>query len=484
MTKSNFFIIGSICFTAGIFVGNFFSVPQNSMLVAIAVLVGGIGISFVARKRAVTFTALFLLIGVVGIVRFQKSLTPNQFSEVMGKKQQLEGYIVEDIDMRLDKQLVTFQPEGYNQRLLLTVSKYQEYFYGDQIVVEGKITQAKSSPDFDYKKYLQRYNIYGLVYYPKVLVLKTNKQNIVIEKLLRIKYAFAARLGDMFAEPQKSLLLGILIGARKTLPPEVVQNFNNAGTSHIIAISGFNISIIITSLAFLAHVIGRRLSFWLSLMVIVAFVIITGGSASVLRAGVMGMLLLVAFAIGRQYRVSAALFFAAFIMLVQNPSILVTDVGFQLSFIATLGIVYFMPLLQNLTSRWPEIWEFKNIFLATMAAIVSTLPLLLYEFGTLSIVAPIVNILVLPIIPVTMLFGFLSVLPIAGPGFAFLANFLLLYILKTTEFFAQLSFASVPMPIPAWFLCVLVVCIFGLYFVLKQLASKRKPLVEEVVRIW
>ncbi|HYV33243.1 MAG TPA: ComEC/Rec2 family competence protein, partial [Candidatus Limnocylindria bacterium] len=273
--------------------------------------------------------------------------------------------------------------------------------------------------------------------------------------------------------------MGILIGARKTLPQSVIDNFNTTGVSHVIAISGFNISIIIKSLEYLAKLFGRRFSFWLSLIIIFSFVILSGASASVIRAAVMGSLLLIAFNIGRQYSITPALFFSAAVMLLINPKILFWDIGFQLSFAATLGIVYFSPLLDQITQNWPNPVQLKSILLTTMAAIVSTLPLILFYFGRLSLVAPLVNILILPFVPLTMLLGFLTVLPFVGAGFAFLANFLLLYMLHVTEFFAGLKYSSLEVKISSWMFLVLALVVFGLYFGLKQLSNNKSSRVEQ-----
>ena len=126
--------------------------------------------------------------------------------------------------------------------------------------------------------------------------------------MFKIKAALIKRLAQVYAEPQNSLLLGILIGAKKSLPANITENFNITGTSHIIAVSGFNITIMITALAVMSRFLGRRFSFWFTSAVIIAFVLITGASASVIRAAVMGFLLLLSFNIGRQYSVAPALF--------------------------------------------------------------------------------------------------------------------------------------------------------------------------------
>ncbi len=473
MSKSKIFTGVAISFAAGIFTASKFSISGQAVYIFIGVCVLVFALAFVSQYKTSALAALFLFCAGLGVLRLQVSQIPSQYVNLYGEKQSLEGYIVEDVDMRTDKQLITFKPKGYNQNILITTTLGQKFFYGDWIVAEGKLNEPKNFEDFDYQKYLERFNVYAVMSYPKALILKNHRLNPVNEFLLQIKSAFAKRISQFIKEPQASLLMGILIGARKTLPQSVMDNFNNTGVSHVIAISGYNISVIIKALESLAKLFGRRVSFWLSVIFIFGFVILSGASASVIRAAVMGALLLVAFNIGRQYSITPALFFAALAMLVINPKILFWDIGFQLSFAATFGIVYFSPLLDSLTSRWPNPIQIKSILLTTMAAIVSTLPLILFYFGRLSVVAPLVNILILPFVPLTMLLGFLTVLPVVGAGFAFLVNFLLLYILHVTEIFSAFKFSSLEVKISSWVFLALVLGVFGLYFGLKRLAGAR-----------
>ena len=435
--------------------------------------------AFLAERKLVALLALFLFCVSLGALRLQSALGENQYSTWLESKQKVEGYIVQDVDVRLDKQLITFRPKGFDQNILITANLDQEFFYGDWIVAEGKLQEAKNFSDFDYQKYLERFNVYAVMGYPKILILKSHQLNPVKEFLLKVKYGFADRVGGFIKEPQKSLLMGILIGARKTLPQNIVENFNNTGTSHIIAVSGFNITIIISALGSLVYVFGRRASFWLAMLCLVAFVVIAGASASVIRASVMGFLLLLSFRFGRQYSVRPALFFSGFIMLLLNPRILFWDVGFQLSFAATLGIVYFMPLLGKIFENLGDFLGLKTLVLTTLSAILATLPLILFTFGRLSLSALLVNILILPAVPFAMLFGFLSVVPVLGQGFAFVAAGLLFYIIKITEIFARLPYSSIDLKISTPIFWVLVILVFGLYFGLRRRIFK----VEQIQRV-
>jgi competence protein ComEC len=159
-------------------------------------------------------------------------------------------------------------------------------------------------------------------------------------------------------------------------------------------------------------------------------------------------------------------------MLVINPKILFWDVGFQLSFLATVGIVYFVPLLEEAMEKWPNPWELRSIVTVTLAACLVTLPLILFQFGRLSVIAPLANILILPFVPVTMLLGFLTVLPFVGPGFAFVANIFLVYILRAVAVLASVPYSSLGFRISNWVFLVLGAGVCVCYILLRHVVSK------------
>lgn len=455
MRKDIVFISFSTAFALGVAFASLFILSINFLL---------IGLGLVAVIFAVAWQNKFIFYAVVcaaafifGCLRIGFFIQPNFYEPDFNSKQVFEGYIVEDADMRQANQFLTFQPKNTSQKILIKARTDEHFVYGDLVVVKGKLLEPENFSEFDYIGYLKRFGIYATMNYPQILILKSNQLNWLKDFLLTLKTGFIFRVSAFLPEPRSSLLMGILIGARKSLPPEIVDNFNTTGTSHIIAVSGYNISIIIFSLGFLTRYLGRRRGFFITSFLIVCFVILTGASASVVRAGVMGFLVLLSLRLGRQYTAAPALFFAGLVMLILNPLILIWDLSFGLSFLATLGIIYFLPMFESFSGKWPEVFGFKALLLTTLAAVAATLPLILFAFGRLSLVAPLVNLLVLPVIPLTMLLGFFSVLPFLGPGFAFAADLFLRYILRITSVFASLPFASLSLKIsPAIFLLIYV----------------------------
>jgi len=201
-------------------------------------------------------------------------------------------------------------------------------------------------------------------------------------------------------------MLGLLIGVKKSLPQWLLDIFQITGITHIIAISGYNISILARITEKTLGRVGRKYIFWGVLALVIAFVILTGAQASIVRAGIMGGLLVFSGFVGRKTQVTNALIFAGTIMIALNPLILKHDIGFQLSFLATLGLVYITPVFEKPFTKLPDI--IKDSLTATLAAQVFVLPIIISNFGTLSLISPLANVLILPFIPIAMLFGFLA----------------------------------------------------------------------------
>lgn len=496
LTKSAAFIILSLGFMAGIFLASAVKISTSWIFGGLAAGVVGLALLAVeARGQSKTLIrrplarstrrmtrrtkflqAFFLLLGLfAGVWRLNASQAPNLLKDLVGPKQDFEGVIVTDVDIRTDHLLITVQPDHFDQLILITLPLGRHYFYGDRVWVVGKVDLPKSSDDFDYARYLEQKNVYATMYHPRVIVLKAHHANQVSEILLRIKARFMRRTSRILPSVEANLLLGILIGARKALPQDVINNFSITGVSHVIAISGYNISIIVVVLEQFAVYFGRRLSFILSLAVIIGFVIISGASSSVIRAAIMGSLMLLSFNIGRLYAVVPALSCAAVVMLIINPKILYWDVGFQLSFLATVGIIGFVPLMDALTARWLNPLQLKSIIITTLAASLVTAPLIALQFGTLSVIGPIVNLLVLPFVPMTMLFGFLIFLPGIGLGFGWLAHWLLWYMLAVTNFFAHLPHASLSVKFSGLACGVAYLAIVILFLILRRWARRFSP---------
>lgn len=478
MSKSKKFIWLTISFLSGVLLGSFLQVPAIYAFWTLGVCSAALGALYFFGQKFFAFLALCIISLIFGCFYIQRSFVKSEYAPEFGHKQRFEAFVTEDPDVRENRQMLTIKKEGLSQNLLVTTTLSQKYFYGDWVLVEGKITEAKNFSDFDYKKYLEAQNVYGVVSYPKILILKNSRLNPLKESILKVKHAFAEKILQLYPKTQGNLLLGILIGARKGIPEDLSESFNKVGLTHIVAVSGFNISIIIKALEYLSWVLGRRASFYLSLGFIAAFTILTGATASAVRAACMGMLVLLSSRFGRLYSPLPSILATALVMVLISPKILFWDTGFQLSFLATLGIIFGVPVMKSYANWWTEAKDLKEIAFTTICATLATLPLILLNFGRLSSVALFANILVLPVVPYVMALGFLGIIPFFGIGFAFVGNLVLSYVIFVTEKLASVPFASFDIRLSVLGFLIMQGAVFWLYAILKNKRHKSLSLSE------
>lgn len=459
--KSKIFLLLCLAFIVGVFLGkylNYYLMAALAMFFTILITVFGLSASAGTKKWVVLVGFLGLLV-LGGALRFKTDRVPRQenfIGKLYGQKLELSGVVVKEPDTRSDKTNLTLRPEGYSGKVLLSIGRYPGYQYGDRLKFSGKLEEPfdrlpgskPGSSDFSYKNYLSRYDVYGLMRFPKIEKLASGKGNPVQAALLLVKRKYLEVISQILPEPASGLLLGIILGAKRALPPDLKNALTTVGVSHIIVISGYNISIITRSLLKTRALWGRKVAFILSVITILAFVILTGAEASVVRAAVMGLLLVLALNIGRIYQVGNALVFTAAMMILFNPKILNFDVGFQLSFLATLGLVFLAPLFEKWLQFLPDILGFRSNLASTLAAQIFTLPLLIYYFDRISLIAPLVNVLILWTIPYLTFFGLL--LGVVGMIYLPLAKvlgavawLLLAYQIRVVEFFSHLPLAAV-----------------------------------------
>lgn len=269
-----------------------------------------------------------------------------------------------------------------------------------------------------------------------------------VERALRDKNVFAKSIDRIFPEPSASLLNGILFGIRGDGLSGFFLDLQKAGMLHVIALSGQNISILIAVIVRLTGFLGKKMSILVSILGIFAFIMFVGPSASVVRAGVMGSLSLVALFFGRQYLALWGLLISGGIMVFIKPELL-RDVGFQLSFLATFGIIIFSQRQAVTAKSFMErlIYDFRATFWTTVSAQIFTTPVIMANFGRFSVVSILTNVLVLWTVPIIMGLGFLAavgglVLMPIGLIVGFFCNMLLIYFVTLVTISASLPFAT------------------------------------------
>jgi len=278
-------------------------------------------------------------------------------------------------------------------------------------------------------------------------------------------------------EPHSAFLGGITIGAKEGLPKNLQEEFRTTGVAHIVALSGYNITIVAGSIMLALSFLPRYFAVGGGVIGVILFAIMTGGSATVLRASIMALLALAARATGRIYAVSWALFLAGFFMVLENPKILRFDVSFQLSFMATLGLIYLSPIAENWFKFVPRKFKLREMTIATVSAQIFVLPLLVYKMGVFSVVSLPVNFLILPFIPMTMFFGFITgisgmISAVLSAPFGWISYALTQYELWIVEIFSKLPFAVVNIQKFSWIFLVLAYAALGIFVMITRLPKK------------
>jgi competence protein ComEC len=297
-----------------------------------------------------------------------------------------------------------------------TLPWYPEVVPGDRIETTGAI---QPPPATDYAAYLERVGAAGTLRAGSLTVLPTAPG--FGQWLEGLRRSAASALDRTIPEPEAGLAAGILIGLRDRVDRDLAAAFTTAGASHVVAISGWNIAIVATTLGALAGGIGRRRRSVLTGVAIALYVLFVGPSPSVLRAGAMAGIALAARELGRPSRAAAAMGLAVAILLVLNPAS-VDDPGFRLSVLATAGLMAWgTPLARRLSGPTPgraRAWLAESLGVS-LAAQAATTPVILLEFGRLSLVAPFVNLGVVPLVAPAMAAGGLALVAgvLAGLGF-------------------------------------------------------------------
>jgi competence protein ComEC len=390
------------------------------------------------------------------------SIFPDEFENTISffnnSKQSLSGFISADPDIRQDavRYIVSVQKiyrdgswHDVQGKVAVKMNLYPRYEYGQNIDLVCDLESPKAFEDFRYDKYMQLQGVWSLCQKPEIKGAEGKSGNVLFSFIYTIKSHIAEKINLLWHEPYASFVAGLLYGYRGGLGT-LQEEFNRTGVTHIVAVSGFNISIIVTIFQsiLLACFGPRKRTFWVVVAGLFFFVVFTGASASVLRAACMGVLTLLAVHLGRRSSIQNILIATVTVMAFMSPLTLIWDLSFQLSFLSTCGLIYFTPIMEKYLKKVPEFLSLRESLTTTLSAILFTLPLILFQFGRLSLVAPFVNILILPFIPYIMAGGFLT-LCISffsfwiAKIFVFFTFLALSYIVHVVHFFSELSFAAV-----------------------------------------
>lgn len=369
--------------------------------------------------------------------------------------------------------------------VLVRASNNQIFEYGQRMRLRGRLQTPPENEDFSYREYLAAQGIHSYMSSASVTILPGYEGNPVFRVLYAFKERSLENIHRLFPDPESSLLAGILLGVDTGLTRELQEAFKNTGTAHIIAISGFNISIIAALFVeFFSRFLGERRGRLFAILGIALYTFLVGADAAVVRAAIMGTLALLARQVGRRQVALNTLLAVALIMCLVNPRY-IWDVGFQLSFFATLGLILYAEPFSEfanriITRRLPDSASekaaklFSEFVLLTLAAQLTTIPILAYHFQRISLVSFIANPFILPAQPAVMILGGLAVLLshvwfALGQFAAWVALPFVVYTIRVVELFDRVPHGTLFLgEFSGWFVILSYAALFSATFFISQ----------------
>src|SRR3989344_4500080 len=468
-------------FLTGVFVRSFILVPWPFAAFLFLLSLAALFLAHFERSRwqQLVILSVALIACAAGILRMDTAtLRGNaELTAHLGETLTVEGLVVDEPDVREGGVRIHVQTHGVG--ILVQAPPHTEARYGDIVRAKGTLGlpdkfDTNLGRQFDYPMYLAKDGILYTLSFAQAEKIGEGKKNYLKAAALWTKQQYLQGLQAVLPEPASGLAGGITVGDKRGVGKEYSDMFITVGLIHIIVLSGYNITIVMNLLGKLLAGMPRTVQVASSAFIVVFIVLMAGAAPSAMRAGAMALLPLIARMTGRVYLALRALGVVASAMVLWNPLLLAFDPGFQLSVLATLGLVLFSPIFFEWLGWIPERFALREIAASTLGTQTAVLPLLLYQNGILSLVALPANLLALIAVPWAMGLSFFSAL--AGILFgswatfiAFPAYLLLAYIIKVGELFAALPFAALSIPaFSAWWLLPIYAILFGAVVVLQR----------------
>ncbi len=439
MSISRVVFISALGFVGGVILSALVDIGQ---LVMLAVLILGIFLlTLFWRRSKLLVVGIVLLSVLLGIWRYGVADGVSQDVSIgFGVEISSTMEIMEEPDVGAEYTELVVQSSNQKGRILLYVPKYPEYYFGDVLSVAGVLTEPPIIEGFDYKKFLSSKGIYAIIFHPKIELAKRGEGSFIFI----IKERFRGVINRHLPPPHSEILSAMILGDKGRMSDSLKEKLNIAGVRHITAVSGMHVAILsgIVLSMLLGLGLWRSKATILASLFIVLFVMLTGFQPSAIRAGLMGGLVLFSQNMGRVNVGVRILVFVAVLMLLFNP-LLISDVGFQLSFLAVLGITLFLPFTRGVIRFVPDAFQLRDVLGMTITAQVFTLPLLVWYFGGFSVISLLTNLLIVPLLPFVLGLGFLLMLVgVVWAGFGYLlflpVFFLLDYIVRVINIASQI----------------------------------------------
>jgi len=459
-----------VAWLSGIYLQSVLTLPAWVLWLATPLLVAIILLWWrEGRVRLGATCALFLLLGAL---RYDASLPRLDEGHLAYYNDRgtttITGIVVESPDVRdryvnlkVSAHALEIDGEGHDVKglALVQTGRHPGYSYGDELQIEGRLETPPELEDFSYKDSLARQDIHSMINFGRITLLSRGHGDPLHRAIYTLKGHFQRTIARLFPEPSASLLTGILLGIETGIPGTLQEDFNATSTTHIIAISGFNIAIVAGAIGLLTRrFLGLYRSALVSVLAIALYTVLVGADAAVVRAAIVGSVSLIAIIAGRQTYALASLAAAALLMTLWNP-VLLWDVGFELSFAATLGLILLVRPweagVRALLGRWVTEERAASLvrllsgpLFVTMAAQLAVWPITLYYFRRFSLISPLTNFLIIPAQPPVMVLGGIATIlgsfhPLLGQPVAWVAWLFVAYTIGVVELTARLPITGI-----------------------------------------
>lgn len=368
-------------------------------------------ISFWDRSKRIRCVLLFLIFVGLGIVRTwyaqQDALDPYLESHI-GETLRFTGLVVSDPETSDSGQKASVRLDDYTETVLVFAALYPKLAYGDRVEVEGVLKkpepfQTDSGRMFNYPAFLARTDIFHILQRARVEVTHHGDGDAIRSLFIKAKHAFVESIERTSSEPYAGLAAGVVLGVENALSKEHEEAFRIAGLIHIIVVSGYNITMAGDFVRGMLGAFPASIGLAGNIVGIFAYIALTGASSTAIRAGIMASVAVVGRVFKRRYDVTRALLLAACFMAFQTPDILLYDPSFQLSFLATWGLIRITPFFESKFAFLTERFGIRETVSTTLGAQVAVFPLILYQSGSTHLLSVFANFIVVPAMPALMI---------------------------------------------------------------------------------
>ncbi len=484
----NYFYLFIIGFCFGVALTDILNIP-NFVLVLLSIVSIGVICFLILHSRIkredlnipILFVSVFILSLTFGGFRMNSVLNNNgdlplsvfedQNVTIIGKVVEInsKNILVNVLGVVFDSKLQNIPVEK-----ILISNIVGVFDYNDTLVIKGKLElpkniQNETGRDFDYVSYLKRQGVRHVISFGDVVEQRKSDEITLRTLLYKLKNKFTENIESLISEPESALATGVTIAGKGALPKDVQDDFVRAGIIHIVVLSGYNIALVIRAMMYCFQFLSRRLRIVLAGVGIVLFVIMTGGGAPVVRSAIMAAITLLGLLSYKTISQNRALLGAGFIMILINPYVLIYDASFALSVLATFAIINGVDIVKKNLSMVTEKLQIRQVLAETLATQIFVLPYILYQIGNLSIVAPLSNIIVLPLIPFIMIFtfivGIVAFIPFISLPFAGVLIILSTVVIGVAHLLASIPYSSFEINyFPFWLMAILYLFYFAVLY--------------------